>query len=188
MYWNGRLLRPDPGALALRAKQFDIRQMTNEEIWNDPSIEIVLNTTYPLSHYEVTKRSLEAGKHVLTEKMVAVELNEGKELVELARSKGLFFISAPDTFLGGGWQTARHLLDSGVIGDPVAVHAACVRSYQDHSEEEALYKAFTLSRGGGIPFARERPVCKRSLPHNFRLPTGRHSDKCHIIDLPARIR
>ncbi|WP_322183188.1 Gfo/Idh/MocA family protein [Neglectibacter caecimuris] len=141
-----------PERSALRAKQFDIRQMTNEEIWNDPSIEIVLNTTYPLSHYEVTKRSLEAGKHVLTEKMVAVELNEGKELVELARSKGLFFISAPDTFLGGGWQTARHLLDSGVIGDPVAVHAACVRSYQDHSEEEALYKAFTLSRGGGIPF------------------------------------
>ncbi|WP_322169169.1 Gfo/Idh/MocA family protein [Acutalibacter caecimuris] len=141
-----------PERSAGRAEQFGIRQMTNEEIWNDPSIEIVLNTTYPRSHYEVTKLSLEAGKHVLTEKMLAVELEEGKELIELAQKKGLHYISAPDTFLGGGWQTARQIIDAGFIGEPVAVTGICIRSYNDLRDFEAPYKSFVLDAGGGIPF------------------------------------
>lgn len=32
---------------------------------NDPDIEIVVNLTYPLSHYEITKRALEAGEETL---------------------------------------------------------------------------------------------------------------------------
>ena len=52
-----------------RAEEFGIRAMTNEEIFSDPEIELVVNTTYPLAHYEVAKQALLAGKHVYTEKM-----------------------------------------------------------------------------------------------------------------------
>ncbi|HIS49484.1 MAG TPA: Gfo/Idh/MocA family oxidoreductase [Candidatus Gallacutalibacter pullistercoris] len=141
-----------PERSAKRAEEFGIRQMTNEEIWNDPDIEIVVNTTYPKSHYEVTRKSLEAGKHVVTEKMIAVTLEEGRELVELARSRNLMLATAPDTFLGGGWQTARHLIDAGFIGEPVSVYGVCIRSYQDHSDTFREPKSMVLSAGGGIPF------------------------------------
>lgn len=141
-----------PERSAKRSEEYDIRQMTNDEILSDPEIEIVINTTYPLAHYEVTKAALTAGKHVYTEKMIAVTLEEGKELVEIASNKNLLFTTAPDTFLGGGWQTARHLIDSGVIGDPVSALGVCIRSYQDHGEMYREPKSFVFSGGGGIPF------------------------------------
>ena len=51
-----------------RAEQFHIRQMTVDEIMNDPEIEVVVNLTYPLSHYEITKRALEAGRVYLRQR------------------------------------------------------------------------------------------------------------------------
>lgn len=135
-----------------RAKEFGICQMTNEEILRDPSIEIVVNTTYPLSHYAVTKSALEAGKHVYTEKMLAVTLEEGRELTSLAKEKNLLLTAAPDTFLGGGWQTARKAVDDGLIGEPVAVTAVCIRSYQDYGDTYAEPIPFVFTEGGGIPF------------------------------------
>ncbi len=61
-----------------RAEQFHIRQMTNEEIYADREIQIVVNLTDPMNHYEVTKAALLAGQHVYCEKMIAVELAEGE--------------------------------------------------------------------------------------------------------------
>jgi predicted dehydrogenase len=141
-----------PERSAEKAAEYGIRQMTNEEIFRDKDIEIVINTTYPLSHYEVTKAALSAGKHVYSEKMIAVNLEEGKELVELANSKGLLFTMAPDTFLGAGWQAVRHTLDSGLIGEPVSAVGVCIRAYHDTSDDLADRKAFVFSPGGGIPF------------------------------------
>jgi len=68
-----------------KAEKFNIRQMTNEEIWNDPEIELVINITNHTSHYEVSKNSLLSGKHVHGEKMMAVELEEGAELLSIAK-------------------------------------------------------------------------------------------------------
>ena len=141
-----------PERSAARAQEFGIRQMTNEEIFQDKDIDIVINTTYPLSHYEVTKAALLAGKHVYSEKMIAVTLAEGKELVELAKSKGLQFTVAPDTFLGAGWQAVRHALDSGLIGEPISAVGVCIRAYQDTSDTLGDRKSFVFSPGGGIPF------------------------------------
>ena len=112
-----------PERAALFAEKFGGTACTNDEIYNDPEIEVVLNLTYPSSHYEVNKAALEHGKHVHCEKMMAVTWEEGKELAELAEEKGLWFTLAPDTFLGGAWQTCRHIIDSGIIGRPAAVLA-----------------------------------------------------------------
>jgi len=141
-----------PERSANRAKEFNIKQMTNEEIYADKDIEIVINTTYPLSHLEVTKDALKAGKNVYCEKMMAVDLTEGKELVDLAKSKGLLFTMAPDTFLGAGWQAARHAIDNGAIGESVTAVGVCIRAYHDTSDTLGDKKSFVFSAGGGIPF------------------------------------
>lgn len=97
---------------------------TVEELLAMPEVEAVVNITIPAAHAEIAKAALEAGKHVYNEKPLAIGLEEGQKLLELAKSKGLEIGCAPDTFLGGGLQNARRLLDSGIIGKPVAFHAA----------------------------------------------------------------
>ena len=89
-----------------KAAKYEIKKMTNEEIFNSDETELVINITYPLSHYEVAKQALESGKHVYTEKMICLTVEQAQELQELADKKGLFFggpgspalSSAQDTF------------------------------------------------------------------------------------------
>jgi len=134
-----------------RAEEFNIRDMTNEEILNDPEIQIIVNTTYPTAHYEINKAALLAGKNVHCEKMIAVTLDEGKELINLAKEKNLRIGMAPDTFLGGGHQTARKLIDAGMIGEPYMAQAMVVRGYNaERGGGSGL--GFTHQPGGGIPF------------------------------------
>ncbi|MDO4559121.1 MAG: Gfo/Idh/MocA family oxidoreductase, partial [Planctomycetia bacterium] len=137
------------------AAEYNLKVMTNEEIYNDPEIEIVVNLTCPESHYEVSRAALLAGKNVYSEKMMAVTLDEGRELYRIAREVGVQYTVAPDTFLGGSWQTARKALDDGLIGTPVAMTCCYSSSYQfdgEKSDIDADNFAFVLHPGGGIPY------------------------------------
>ena len=98
------------------AKLYNIKSMTVNEILKDKDIEVILNLTIPQSHYSVSKKVLNAGKHVYSEKPLATYFQKGKELVALAKQKKLYIGNAPDTFLGGGGQKAKELIDSDLIG------------------------------------------------------------------------
>lgn len=100
-------------------KQYNIPKLYNtmDELFADPEIDIVLNLTRPYEHYGVSKAALLAGKHVYCEKPLGITIEEGEELVALAEEKGLWLGGAPDTFMGAGIQTAKKLIDSGIIGE-----------------------------------------------------------------------
>ena len=111
---------------ALAAKEkFGIPKavFTDEEVMADPSIEAILNITPPLEHAKVNTLALLAGKHAYCEKPLACCLEDGLAQVKLAGEKGLLLGGAPDTFLGGGIQTCKKLIDEGWIGTPVAATA-----------------------------------------------------------------
>ena len=112
----------------------------------DPEIDAILNLTIPAAHADVSIAALEAGKHVYSEKPVVTDLADGRRVLELARDKGLTVGNAPDTFLGGRWQTVRKLLDQGTIGAPTGV-AAFVPTHgvERHHPNPDFYYA----KGGG---------------------------------------
>ncbi len=98
-----------------RAGEFGVTARTVDELLADPGIEIIVNLTVPKAHVAVAMRALEAGKHTYSEKPLGIDFAEGRSLAEAARAKGLRIGAAPDTFLGGSHQTARELIDSGVL-------------------------------------------------------------------------
>lgn len=99
---------------------------TVDELLADVEVEIVVNLTIPLAHYEINMKALNAGKHVYCEKPLALSLDEADEIVRTAAAKGLMAVSAPDTYLGAGAQTCRKLIDEGVIGTPIGFTANMV--------------------------------------------------------------
>ncbi|WP_320129705.1 Gfo/Idh/MocA family oxidoreductase [uncultured Sphaerochaeta sp.] len=113
-----------------------------DNMLEDKEIEVVLNITVPQAHYEISKKALLAGKHVFSEKSLAITIEEGKELVALADKKGLRIGCAPDTFLGGRLQTFRKLIDDGWIGKPIAATAfmACHGHECWHPGPQFYYK------------------------------------------------
>lgn len=89
----------------------------------DRNIELIVNLTNPRSHFEVSKAALDAGKHVYSEKPLAMEFSQAKTLVELAESKGLYLSSAPCKLLGETAQTVWKALRNREIGTVRLVYA-----------------------------------------------------------------
>ncbi|CUX35371.1 Gfo/Idh/MocA family protein [Clostridium sp. C105KSO13] len=131
-----------------KAAQYGIKAMTIEEIMADDSIELVINLTTPTAHYAVTKELLESEKHVYTEKVLALELDQAEDLIQTAKRKQLYLGAAPDTFLGSAAQTARFILDSGIIGEPTGFTAVLNRDNRVGAE----FIPYLAEAGGGIGF------------------------------------
>jgi predicted dehydrogenase len=108
-----------PEVAEKKAAEFGLTAVPVDALLADPRVEIVVNLTIPRAHVEVGLRALAAGKHVYGEKPLGVTFAEGRKLAEAAAAKGLRIGSAPDTFLGGGHQKARELIDSGEVGPVV---------------------------------------------------------------------
>ena len=90
----------------------------------------------------VTRSALEAGKHVYSEKPLAVTAADAAELVRFAECQGKRIGCAPDIFLGRAYQTARALLDEGAIGEPLAASAAMVGGGQErwHPDPDTFFR------------------------------------------------
>lgn len=125
------------------------RACTVDELLADPEISIVLNLTIPIAHAEVAQKAVEAGKSAYNEKPLTITREDARKLLETARAKGVRVGGAPDTFLGGGHQTCRKLIDDGWIGEPIAATAfmTCHGHESWHPDPEFYYKV-----GGGPMF------------------------------------
>jgi predicted dehydrogenase len=139
----------DPARAQAKAEKHGVRACSVDELLADPEIEIIINLTIPQAHAPLNERILRAGKHAYTEKPFALDGRESRRVLALARRRTLLVGSAPDTFLGGGIQTARQLLDDGVIGRPLAAtaHMLCRGHESWHPAPEFYYQ-----RGGGPMF------------------------------------
>jgi predicted dehydrogenase len=106
-----------------RAEAFGVQALGVDDLLAHPEIELVLNLTIPAAHAEVAIKAVENGKSAFNEKPLAISREEGKALLAAAKANGVRVGAAPDTFLGGGLQTAREVIDSGAIGEPIAASA-----------------------------------------------------------------
>ena len=90
---------------------------------DDPAVELVVNLTNPSSHYEVSKIGLEAGKHVYSEKPLAMNMEDARSLVALAEAKGLLLSSAPCSVLGESAEAIREAIRRQEVGNVRLVYA-----------------------------------------------------------------
>ena len=98
------------------AKKYKIKALSVKELLKDKEVEIILNLTIPKAHYQVAKLALTNDKHIYSEKPLAINFKDGKDLLKLSKKKKLYIGNAPDTFLGGGIQKSKELVDKKVIG------------------------------------------------------------------------
>jgi predicted dehydrogenase len=132
----------DERARALAAQHGIPRACSVAELLADPAIAIVVNLTVPDGGVGVGLAALEAGKSLYNEKPLAIRRDEARRMLDLAAARGLRVGCAPDTFLGGGLQTCRALIDAGAIGRPVAAHAAILGSGPErwHHSPDFFYR------------------------------------------------
>jgi len=96
---------------------------TMDDLLADDRVETILNLTNPRSHFEVSRAALMAGKHVYSEKPLAMEVQDAEALVALAEDKNLRISGAPSRVLAEPAQTMWKLLRDGAVGTPYLAYA-----------------------------------------------------------------
>jgi predicted dehydrogenase len=106
----------DPARAEALAREHGGRAVPTVDDLLGEKIDLVVNLTFQGSHAAITRRSLEAGKHVHSEKPLALSSIEAWDLVDLARTRGLRLGCSPFTLMGEAQQTAWRELRSGRLG------------------------------------------------------------------------
>jgi predicted dehydrogenase len=114
----------DPARSAIFTKLHKVSVFKSfDAILNSDEIDLVLNLTNPREHFAVSKACLQAGKHVYSEKPLAMEMSEAYELSTLAAERQLELSSAPCSILGESAQTLWKALRNQAIGKVRLVYA-----------------------------------------------------------------
>ncbi len=121
-----------PEAARAQADAFGVRALSVDDLLAAGDIDVVINLTIPEAHVPVTLAALEAGKHVYSEKPLALAIEDGLRIKAAADGKGLHVGCAPDTFLGGAHQLARRLIDEGAVGTVTAGTAHVMNHGMEH--------------------------------------------------------
>jgi predicted dehydrogenase len=103
------------------AKKYSIPRSygSYEQLVADPDIDVIYIASTNNAHLENTKLALNAGKHVLLEKPFTLDASEARELVSLARAKGLFLMEAMWTRFLPNHVALFEKLEQGLIGTPL---------------------------------------------------------------------
>src|SRR5262245_10194389 len=138
----------------------------------DPDVEAVIVATADPFHVPASIRALEAGKHVLCEKPVALTVEEAEELkLAVARSKKVFQVGHMKRF-DAGLQAAREFI-VGEMGELVALKAWYCDSTHRYAMTDAVQPLIVTSAKARKPSANP----KADLRRYYMLAHG-----CHLID------
>jgi predicted dehydrogenase len=144
-------------ATKLRAKPY----ARYEELFADPRIDAVDVALPHNLHYPIVRAALEAGKHVLVEKPLALTSKECLELIELAEANDLRLSVAENTRFVTAYLEAKRLIAAGELGEPRLVRTLISGSEVLRLRNTSLWKGRTDGSGGGAIFD--------AGPHSFYL-------------------
>jgi predicted dehydrogenase len=128
------------------AEPLGLGAVTVPELLAREDIDIIVNLTPPNDHAALTRAALEAGKNVYSEKPLTVSVEDARGLIALAEARRLALGCAPDTFLGGGHQLCRQIVDSGRIGRVIGGTAMVLSHGMEHWHPDP---EFFFKPGGG---------------------------------------
>ncbi|WP_046728814.1 Gfo/Idh/MocA family protein [Streptomyces humi] len=140
----------DTARAETQARKYGVERWgTAADVLAHPDTELVVNLTVPAVHAEVSSAILAAGRHVWSEKPLAVERADARAVLDQAAAAGLRVGVAPDTILGPGLQTALRAIARGDIGTPLSAQTVMQYAGPDlwHPNPEFLF-----ARGAGPLF------------------------------------
>ena len=143
--WHPRRQRLDEACLAHGLVGYD----DWNALLNDPSVEAVVIATPPAPRFELARLALEAGKHLLLEKPIALSADQAKELQRLAIERGLSVAVDYEYRAVPLFMQAERLLRSGAVGTPWLVKLDWLMG--SRSDPTRCWNWYSQSdQGGGV--------------------------------------
>ena len=109
-----------------------------DEVLDDPDLTAIVIATPVVTHHALSKRALEAGKHVFVEKPMALDGEDADELVQLAQERDLVLMPGHLLLYHPGVRKLKELVDSGELGRVLVVYGNRQNLGQIRKDENAL--------------------------------------------------
>ncbi|MDX6489855.1 MAG: hypothetical protein QOD43_100 [Gaiellaceae bacterium] len=110
-----------------------------DELLSDPELEAVVIATPAPTHYELAKRALEAGKHVLVEKPPALNAADAEDLLATAEATGLVLMPGHLLLYHPAVRAVKELIDAGELGEVFCVYSNRQNLGKIRTDENALW-------------------------------------------------
>ena len=122
----------DEDLLAKRKEEFGVPCAVTDyrEILANPSIDLVSVATPDYYHAEQAIAAMKAGKHVLCEKPMTLNLDEAKAIIACARETGQIFMTGHPTRFTPAFMLAKQMIDRGDIGELFMLESEYAHSYR----------------------------------------------------------
>ncbi len=174
------------------AAQYDAQAYADlDTLLRNSDAEIIVNLTIHSAHHAITKQCLHAGKHVFSEKPLALTAAEANELVMLAEANGVYLSCAPDNVAADAQQLTATLLNDNAIGTVKVIYADCSlgRVPAWNSNPEHFLNIGPLWDGAVYPlnllisvFGPVKQVL--SAHHSLLLPEQEHAGRTFTVQTP----
>ncbi len=86
------------------------------EILNNPEIELVIVNTPDYLHFEMAKKAIQAGKHVVVEKPITQKSAEAEELIQLAKANKVLLTVYQNRRWDGDFRTVKKVIEEARLG------------------------------------------------------------------------
>ena len=131
---------------------FSVAALNEDELINDPDIDVIDICTPNVFHYETLKKALSAGKHIYCEKPLCVTLAEASEISALAKDSGLICNIVFNNRFIAPIMRAKQLVDEGRIGRVLSFSAQYLHNSCTDVQRPAGWKQDRDICGGGVLF------------------------------------
>ncbi len=156
-----------------------------DELLNDKEIEFVIINTPNNTHFDLAKRALQAGKHVLVEKPIAANSKEVKELYDLARRVNRHLMVFQNRRWDSDFLSVKEVIESGRLGELIEVHLRFDRYKPALSPK--LFKETKVAAANGLvydlgPHLIDQAISLFGRPLSFRKTIGTYREGSEVTD------
>ena len=121
------------------------RYSSNEELINDPEVQVVLIAANNNQHHDLVIQAARAGKDIICEKPVAMSLKELDEMVRVTKECGVKFTVHHQRRFDPDFRTAKAVYDSGTLGDIYTIKSS-LYGFNGNMHDWHVY----IAEGGGM--------------------------------------
>jgi predicted dehydrogenase len=136
----------DPAAQLRWRLRYSTTRITSDvdEILNDEDVDGIVVSTPSVTHYDLVRRALEADKHVLVEKPLALRSDQADDLVQRAEERDRCLVVGNTRLFHPAVRRLKKLLSLGRLGDLYYLHADHRESPRKDEHASALWKLGSL--------------------------------------------
>jgi len=175
-----------PERASLLAGRFGVPAASFDDLLADPAIDGLVLALPPHHHSETAVRALEAGKHVLVEKPIALSVSDARRVVDVATRSGRVAMTGHVLRFHPAFEALEGLIQAGELGAVRYIHSHRVGLGKFHAENDALWDIAPHDLSLILAITGERPV---SIRGEGSAILNRLSDFAHLhLQFPGGVR